>query len=97
MLPEGDFALGLRTNAADADEAFAHGDFATGQRAGTHSLAIGTFAMGQATRPPSVIRGHFATGQSSRSLRIRIPHPRLHRHEHGQSPLGIPGTEAGLS
>jgi len=96
MLPEGDFALGMRTIAIDAQTALTRGDFATGMRTRPHSLAVGTFATGQATKP-STVRGHFATGQAAGSLHTPSPHPRAHRHEHGQSTIGDPATEAGLS
>jgi hypothetical protein len=97
MLPEGDFAVGMRAVAGDSGRSSAHGDFASGMRSGPPALAIGTFATGQATKPGSFIRGYFATGQSSRSPHVRIPHPRMHRHEHGQPAVGAPATEAGLS
>jgi hypothetical protein len=96
MLPEGDFAVGMRAVAGDLDGTFAHGDFGTGLHTRPQSLVMGTFATGQATQA-SFVRGHFATGQSSRSLHIRFPHPRLHRHEHGQSTIGAPAMESGLS
>jgi len=98
MLPEGDFALGMRTSAIDAQVPFTRGDFATGMRTRPHALAVGTFAIGQAiTGTTPTVRGHFATGQAGRSVHTRSSHPRLHRHEHGQSTIGDPATEAGLS
>jgi hypothetical protein len=97
MLPEGDFALGMRTIAIDAQTVFTCGDFAAGMRTRPPALAIGTFATGQATTSASTVRGHFATGQDGRSRQTQSPHPRLHRHEHPQSTIRDPAVDAGVS
>ena len=94
---EGDFALGIRAVAIDAQASIPRGDFATGMRTRPSAFATGTFATGQATTEMSTVRGHFATGQGSRSPHIRSQHPRLHRHEHGPSTIGEPATETRLS
>ena len=97
MSLEGDFAVGIRAVAIDAQASIPRGDFATGMRTRPQGFATGTFATGQATTETSTVRGHFATGQGIRSRHIRSPHPRLHRHEQGRSTIGEPATETGLS
>jgi hypothetical protein len=58
---EGDFAAGLRTVESDTG---GRGDFATGMRSATLSLATGDFATGLRTHPTAErVRGDFATGQ----------------------------------
>jgi hypothetical protein len=97
MLPEGDFALGIRAIADDVDASFTRGDFATGMRTKSQSLIVGMFATGQTTTRNPVVRGSFATGQGSDTHHARVPRLRPHGHEHGQSAVGAPAMEAGLS
>ena len=97
MLPQGDFALGMRVNVSDASTSATQGDFATGMRTRPQAFTIASFATGQAAAPTHVIRGTFATGQSGSEHVVHARHPWAHRHEHGHPALGAPALEAGLS
>jgi hypothetical protein len=98
ILPQGDFARGMRAISSDAGSSFVRGDFAGGLRTSPESFSTRTFATGQATQQASVSCGHFATGQSGafQHARVRHSHPDRHGH-HAPSVVGAPVTETGLS
>ncbi len=98
ILPQGDFARGMRAIAGDAGASFVQGDFAGGLRTRPESVSTGTFAAGQATLQTKGVCGHFATGQSGTIEPPRTRHSHAGRQaHHGPSVVGAPVTESGLS
>lgn len=98
ILPQGDFARGMRAIAGDAGASFGRGDFAGGLRTTPESLSTRTFATGQTTLPANGLCGHFATGQSGAIEHARTRHSHAGRQgHHAPSVVGAPVTESGLS
>jgi hypothetical protein len=70
----GDYAQGQRTR---RDDPFMQGDFATGMRTTTKSLATAGFATGMRTTSTPAHIGDFATGMRTHTLRVAHSHAQV--------------------